>query len=359
MTKPNTNIKHMRSLSILIVFAAVLTSCGGGSTEESNMTSDSTNAMTAERNVAVTSLQSAPVDFNHYFTVQGLVETDQNALIYPEVPAKIISIGINEGDNVSKGQTLLTLDSRVISNQIDELKLRLTLAETIYKKQENLWSQEIGSEIQYLQAKNNYESLEQNLEALESQRAFYTVKAPFSGIVDEITPKVGEMANPAMPLLRLINLSSVYIKSDVTERYLSKIKAGDHVVVTFPSVGVVKESKIERIGNYINPANRTFKIKLSMKNDDLSLKPNLLAELKIRDYYSDSTAVIPTALLQMTPTGDEFVYAVVDNKAQKIMIKTGMTFEGMAEVVDGLSGTELLIDRGSRSVKDGDNLSIQ
>ena len=121
----------------------------------------------------------------------------------------------------------------------------------------------------------------------------------------------------------------------------------------------MKESKIERIGNYINPANRTFKIKLSMKNDDLSLKPNLLAELKIRDYYSDSTAVIPTALLQMTPTGDEFVYAVVDNKAQKIMIKTGMTFEGMAEVVDGLSGTELLIDRGSRSVKDGDNLSIQ
>ena len=144
----------MRSLSILIVFAAVLTSCGGGSTEESNMTSDSTNAMTAERNVAVTSLQLAPVDFNHYFTVQGLVETDQNALIYPEVPAKIISIGINEGDNVSKGQTLLTFDSRVISNQIDELKLRLTLAETIYKKQENLWSQEIGSEIQCLESRN-------------------------------------------------------------------------------------------------------------------------------------------------------------------------------------------------------------
>lgn len=371
----------MRVAITLILIAGLLSSCEetpqleklqsqrdslkGVQTEISDELTKVDEAITAldttikERIFSVSSLQLTPTDFNHYFTVQGLVETDQNAVIYPEVPAKIISISIREGDKVTKGQTLLTLDSRVISSQIGELKLRLALAQTIYKKQENLWSQEIGSEIQYLQAKNNYESLEQNLQALESQRAFYTVKAPFSGIVDEITPKVGETANPAMPLLRLINVSSVYIKSDVTERYLSKIKTGDLVMVNFPSVGVKKETKIERIGNFINPTNRTFKIKLSMNNEDLLLKPNLLGELKIRDYYSDSTAVIPTALVQMTPAGDEFVYAVVENQAKKIMIKTGMTFEGMAEVVEGLTGTELLIDRGSRSVKDGDKLSIQ
>jgi len=346
---------------MLIALVALLSACAEPTSEEADVTADvaNTEAVSDERIVSVTALQLAPTNFNHYFTVQGIVEADQNAQIFPEAPARITSIKVQEGDQVSKGDVLMTLDSRIVDNQIDELKLRLDLAETVYKKQEELWSQEIGSELQYLQAKNNYESLEQNLEAVQAQKSLYVIKAPFSGVVDEITPKEGEMANPAMPVIRLINMKDVYIKSDVTERYLSKIKAGDMVEVTFPSLGIKKETKIYRLGNYINPANRTFKIKLNLDNADMQLKPNLLGELKIRDYYSDSTAVIPTSLVQMTPSGDQFVYAIEKGKAKKVAIITGMSYDGMIEVTEGLSGSEKLIDKGARSVKEGDKLDIQ
>ncbi len=349
----------MRLSSLLIVPAFALASCGGGATEESEGVNDSTSVVPTEIGTAVTAYQLSPTTFNHFFTVQGVVETDQNALIYPEAPARVTSIKVSEGDNVSKGQTIMTLDSRIIKNQVDELKLRLSLAETIFTKQKSLWDQEIGSEIQYREAKNNFESLQQNLEAVEAQRDLYTIKAPFAGIMDEILPKEGEMANPAMPIGRLVNTRNVYIKADVTERYLAVIKPGDEVEVTFPSLGVSRTSKIERLGNYINPANRTFKVRIGLNNSDLSLKPNLLGELKIKDYSSDSAAVIPTSLVQMSPTGDEFVFVIEDGKALKVAITTGMSQKDMIEVTSGLSGSELLIQRGARSIKDGDKLIVK
>lgn len=346
----------MHALSAMLVSTLLFTSCGGES--PTHETAGESESLT-EHVTNVTSLQLEPTQFEHYFTVQGVVETDQNAQLYPEAPARIVSINVNEGDHVTKGQVLMILDSRIIDNQMEELKLRLDLSELIFKKQESLWSQEIGSEIQYLEAKNNFESLEQNLQTLAAQKALYTIKAPFNGIVDEINPKEGEMANPAMPVARLINMQQVYIKSDVTERYLATIKAGDVVVVTFPSLGIKKTTSIQRIGNFINPANRTFKVRLALENTDLALKPNLLGELKIRDYSADSAAVIPTSLIQSTPTGQEFVYTIENNKAKKVEIKTGMSYEGMVEVLYGLSGNETLIDKGSRSVKDGDQISIE
>lgn len=349
----------MRFSSLLIISAVVLASCGGGTAEESESASDSTAVNKADIGTAVTAYQLTPSTFNHYFTVQGVVETDQNALIYPEAPARITSIKVKEGDNVKKGQVLMVLDSRIITNQIDEMKLRLSLAETIFKKQKSLWDQEIGSEIQYLEAKNNFESLQQSLEALQAQQDLYTITAPFSGIMDEIVPKEGEMANPAMAIGRLINTTNVYIKADVTERYLAVIKAGDEVEVTFPSMGISRMSKIERLGNFINPANRTFKVRIGLDNNDMSLKPNLLGELKIKDYSKDSAAVIPTSLVQMTPTGDEFVFAIVEGRAQKVAIETGLSFEDVIEVTAGLKGTEQLIDRGARSIKEGDKLTIK
>ena len=357
MQKSNVPTIKLSAFCTILASSVLLTACGGGSSEDA--AADEANQTHAEHSTHITVLQLEPTRFEHFFTVQGVVETDQNAQLYPEAPARIVSINAKEGDRVSQGQVLMVLDSRVIDNQMEELKLRLDLAELIFKKQEGLWSQEIGSEIQYLEAKNNFESLEQNLETLKAQKALYTIKAPFSGILDEINPKEGEMANPAMPVARLINMERVYIKSDVTERYLATIKAGDAVVVNFPSLGIVKNTTIQRLGNFINPANRTFKVRLSLDNSDLALKPNLLGELKIRDYSADSAAVIPTSLIQSTPSGQEFIYILEDSKAKKVEITTGISYEGHVEVLSGLMGTETLIDKGARSVKDGDLVSIE
>ncbi|MDC1221886.1 efflux RND transporter periplasmic adaptor subunit [Salibacteraceae bacterium] len=357
-TRQSTQTNSIIRYSLLTITAAiVLTSCGGGESSEQVASNDSTS--TAENTTVITAMQLARTDFSHYFTVQGLVEADQNAQLFPEAAGKITSISVKEGDKVSKGQTLMTIDSKIVTNQINELKSRLQLAKLVYEKQESLWSQEIGSEIQYLEAKNNYKALENNVETLEAQKSLYVVSAPFSGEVDEINPKVGEMANPAMPAFRLINMKSVYIKADVTEGYLGKIKAGDAVVAAFPSMGHEVETKIGRIGNFINPNNRTFKITLDLPNSDNILRPNLLAEISIRDYASDSTVVIPSALIQMTPTGQEFVYTVVDGVAKKVEITTGITYQSNVEITEGLIGTEMLIERGARSVKDGDKVAIQ
>ena len=307
----------------------------------------------------VTTIDLAPQTFEHFFTVQGMVESDQNAQIFPEAAGKITSIKVNEGDKVKKGQVLLTIDNKIVGNQIDEVKSRLSLAEIVFKKQSSLWDQKIGSEIQFLEAKNNYESLKQNLEALQSQLALYSIYAPFSGVIDEIFPKEGEMAAPQMPAFRLVNTDNMYIKSDVTERYLSSLKAGDEVNVSFPGIGLKQSTTIERLGSFINPNNRTFKVRLSLKNEEGKLKPNLLAELKIRDYVADSTVVMAASLVQMTPSGEEFVYALEDNKAKKLTVTTGMTYNGQVEILNGLSGTETLIDKGARSIKNGDTVNVQ
>lgn len=349
----------MRRIVALSLSSALLTSCGGGDDTTGFEGADSTMANHDSKVVAVTELQLSRKDFGHFFTVQGVVEADQNALVYPEANGRITSISVKEGDQVSAGQTLMTIDSKIVANQIDEVQSRLSLAEIVFKKQESLWKQEIGSEIQYLEAKNNYESLKQNLETLQAQQAMYTIKAPFSGVVDEITPKVGEMATAMMPAFRLINMNDVYVKADVAEAYLSKIKAGDSVMVEFPSIGTKINTTIQRLGNYINPNNRTFKAKMNLPNNQQVLKPNMLGEVSIRDYHAKNAVVIPTALVQMTPTGQEFVYIIQDGMAKKVEIQTGMSYNDEIEVMSGLKGNETLINKGARSVKDGDAIEVK
>jgi membrane fusion protein, multidrug efflux system len=357
-----TNIFNNNSMKPFIYTAFValmLASCAPAETEETSAIETQNN----ERVTNISTLNVSPVKFEHFFNVQGVVETDQNAQIFPEAAGKITSIKVKEGDKVSKGQVLMTIDSRIVSNQIDELKSRLGLVEVLFKKQEKLWNQNIGSEIQFLEAKNNFESLKQNLETLEAQRSLYTINAPFGGVIDEINPKEGEMANPGVPAMRLINTDKMYIKADITERYLGQVKEGDLVMINFPGVEEKMNSKIGRIASFINPNNRSFKIKLDLDNKSGKLKPNMLGEMQVRDYVNDSTIVIPTSLIQMTPTGEEFVYLVEqkDGKAmaKKQTIKSGMNYENNSEILEGLNGYEVLINKGARSIKDGDVVNIE
>lgn len=299
--------------------------------------------------------------FDHYFTSQANLESEFNALIYPEINGTVTAIFVEEGQKVSKGQSILQLDTELIRKQITEIETQYALAEDIYNRQKNLWDQKIGSEVQYLQAKANKESLENSLATIKKQLSKGTVTAPFAGVVDEIIPRIGEMGNPGMPVARIINLSELYIKADVSENYLTTLKEGMSAEVVFPGVDTLAAS-ISRIGSYINPENRTFKVRVDLKESSPYLKPNLFATLRIKDFSADSTVILPTGSILQDYSGDNYVFvlknASIDPKAQKRFIKTGLSYEGFTHIVEGLAPGEMVIDKGARKVIDGEMVKV-
>lgn len=311
----------------------------------------------------VTTAKPEVKSFNHYFQVYGSLASDQNAQIYPELGGKIVSIWVKEGTRINKGQTIATLDVQAMREQESELKTRLELAETTYKKQKKLWDQKIGSEIQFLQAKNNYEALQNSLAALQANIAKGTITAPFAGVVDEIFPKEGEMAMPGMPIARLMDLSKMYIEADISENYIGKIKEGDNVVVSFPSLGIEKHTKIERLANYINPNNRTFKIRVDVENSDNVLKPNMVALVNINDFKQDTAVVVASSLIMEGAANKRYVFVVKSNdgvtKAVKQPVEVKMSYEGNSLVSSGLRGNEAIVDKGARSIRDGELVEVQ
>ncbi len=300
--------------------------------------------------------------FEHFVAVQGVVETGGNALLYPQVPGKIIAILKKEGNKVSKGDIILKLDASPLISTIKEVQTNYNLAKDIFEKQGKLWKDKIGSELQYLQAKNNKESLEQKLKTLNDQLDMYNVKAPFAGTIDEIKPNVGEGVNPAFPVVRVINYNDTYIKADVSENYIETIKSGNLVKVNFPNLHKKFETKIARNGDFINPHNRTFKIRININAFKKNVKPNLLANLNIRDFSQDTAVVIPAKIIQQDRQGNDYIFVLkTEGKkktAKKIIVKTGLSYNGTTLIREGLKGGEIFINQGARSIQDGDVVDV-
>lgn len=301
-------------------------------------------------------------EFSHYVDVQGVVETGGNALLYPEVPGKISAILLKEGSRVNKGDVILKLDAGALASTIKEVETNYELANEMFEKQDRLWKQKIGSEVQYLQAKTNKESLEQKLKTLHEQLDMYNVKAPFSGVIDEISPKVGEGANPAFPVARVINYNDTYIKADVSENYIETIKSGNQVKVNFPNLHKEFETTISRNGDFINPNNRTFKVNINIDEHKDNVKPNLLADLSIRDFKQDTAVVIPSRIIQQDRQGNDYIFIIKEEGkkklAEKMIIKTGLSYNGITLVLEGLKGGESYIDKGARSIQDNDIVEV-
>jgi RND family efflux transporter MFP subunit len=239
----------------------------------------------------------------------------------------------------------------------------MVLAETTFQKQKKLWDQKIGSEMQFLQAQNNRDALQNSLKGLQANIAKGNITAPFSGVVDEIFPKEGEMAMPGMPVVRLLNLSKMYIEADISENYVGKVKAGDQVIVSFPALGIEKPSTIERLGQFINPNNRTFKIRVNVDNSDNVLKPNMVALININDFKQDTAVVVASSLIMEGASNKRYVFVVNQTKGahmvKKQEVEVAMTYEGRSLVKSGLSGKEKLVDKGARSIRDGELVEIQ
>ncbi|NNC84418.1 MAG: efflux RND transporter periplasmic adaptor subunit [Flavobacteriales bacterium] len=300
--------------------------------------------------------------FSHSFTIYGEVASDKNVLLYPEMAGVVERISVQEGSQVRKGDIILSIDDQILQNQIAEVRTAYELAKTTYEKQARLWEQRIGSELQYLQAKNQKESLESSLATLNSQAAKTRIRAPFSGTLDEIFPNQGEMANPQMPVARIVNLKKMYIESDVSEQHVLAVKEGTPVAVEFPGIGEQVQTSIQETSKYINPENRSFKIRVELPETEFELKPNQLAHLSINDYVNEKAIVIPSAIIMQSTTGADYVYVLEESEgrqfAKRVAITTGKEYKGQVEVIDGLEPDMQIITEGARSVRDGQRVRL-
>jgi membrane fusion protein (multidrug efflux system) len=327
--------------------------------EQEIISQDSTRRLTT---ITTRPLSTQP--FDHYFTVYGTIEASKSINVYPESSGTIERIAIREGQQVAAGQLLVEMDGRIIEKNIKEVETSLDLATTLYEKQKKLWLEEkIGSEVQYLQAKNNKESLESRLATLRQQLRMTKIRAPFSGVVDEIFPKAGEMATPAMAVLRLVNLSDVYITADISEAYVGRITKGTHAKVYLSNLEKTFDSDVVQVGQFINPANRTFKVQIAVNEETNLLKPNMMASVSINDYHTDEAITVPNSLIQQTPNGQNFVYLVrvfeeEFGEIERVMVDIGMSYNDVTEVTGGLKSTDVLVDKGSRSVQTGQRVRI-
>jgi RND family efflux transporter MFP subunit len=309
---------------------------------------------TNKRLTAVNTIKAQRKLFQHFIEVQGTVEAEQSVELYPESSGSIINIFVEAGQNVYKGQTLIQIDNSVIKTNMAELQTQLELANTTYERQKRLWDQNIGSEIQFLQSKAKKEGLENSIESLKAQAKKLKISAPFSGTVDEVFSKIGGLANPMAPAIRLVNLKQVHVESEVTETYLKYIQKGTEVELFFPTIGKNISTKVSQVGNYINPNNRSFKIRINVDNPKNELKANLLADLKINDFKQNGI-VIPTKLIQKDGKGDSYVYTLKKEKEDYLVEKTyiveKMTYSNETFIADGLLEDALVVDKGARLIK--------
>lgn len=313
----------------------------------------------------VTTIKAHEEVFDHFLELQGNVKTKENIVIYPEMSGILQQVYVKEGQNVSKGQVLATIDDGGLSQQVAQLQIQADLAKTTFERQERLWNQKIGSEIQYLQAKSNYEAQSRAVNQMKVQLEKTSVKAPFSGVIDDIITEQGSVVAPGQSqLMRIVSLNNMYIEVDVPENYINDVTKNKDVIVEFPVLDKVLNAKIRQAGNFINPANRSFKVEVAVPNKDKSIKPNLTAKLKINDYTNKTALLIPQSIISENANGDQYVYVVTDQNTEneahvkRVIIQTGKTQGDVIEVLSGLEDGSEIIKEGARSVREGQTVKI-
>ncbi|MFD1294831.1 efflux RND transporter periplasmic adaptor subunit [Lutibacter holmesii] len=303
--------------------------------------------------------------FNHYIDLQGNVTTKNNLVIYPEYAGILKEVNVVEGQHVKKGQVLAKIDDGGLSQQLAQANIQLALSKTTFERQERLWNQKIGSEMQYLQAKSSYEAQEKAIDQIKQQVAKTVITAPFNGTIDDVITHQGSVVSPGQSqLMRIISLNNMYIETNVPESHINTVTKNKDVIIEFPVLGTSIESKIRQAGSYINPANRTFKIEVNIPNkNNKAIKPNLTAKLKINDYTNTKAILIPQGIISENANGQQYIYIVKDRKsdeavAHRAIIETGLIQGDYIEVLSGVAVGDEIIMEGARSIKDGQTVKI-
>jgi RND family efflux transporter MFP subunit len=315
-------------------------------------------AASKAKNVSITELQ--PKAFDHYIQTQGSVETDNNVMVSAKSMGVVTQIFATEGQMVSKGQVLAQIDNSIIVAGIEELESQLSLANTVFERQKNLWDQKIGTEVQFLQAKTNKESLEKRLTSLKEQNDMTRIKAPISGVLDELNVKIGENISPGMPAARIVNSTDLKVKANVSEAYVTAIKKGNKVIVIIPELKKELTAKVTFVGRSIDPISRTFSVEVQLPNHP-DLRPNMTATIKIVfDSYS-SALVVPVNVVQDI-NGEKVVYvAEVDGAqaiARKRVVEVTGVYDNQAQIKSGLATGDKVISFGYQGLSDGEIIKI-
>lgn len=301
--------------------------------------------------------------FNHYIDVQGTIDAEENVAVQPGMPGLVTRVNVREGDKVSAGQVLAETDNRTIRESMAQLQANLDFAKTAFEKQQRLWNQKIGSEIQYLQSKTQYESLQKNMGALQAQLDMSRIKSPINGNVDAVNIKVGEFAAPGMNgSFRVVNFGKMKVKAKVADSYIGKVKTGNPVSILLSDISDTIQGKISFVSKVVNPMTRTFDIEIDLGSTSSDIRPNMLATLKINDENLNNTISVLSNLVQKDASGNMYLMLAEGSKdkmvARKKMIRTGISYGDRIVILEGLSGSEQLINAGYQEVVDGQPISL-
>ena len=302
--------------------------------------------------------------FNHYLDIQGNVDTKENILVQPEFSGTLTSLTVKAGDRVSKGQVLGRIDDAGMSSQLASAENQYNLAKTTFERQKNLWDKKIGSEIQYLQAQTQMVSAQKQVLQIRAQLSKTIIRAPFSGTIDEVFAEKGQVVGPSTTgLMRIVNLSNMYVSTEVPEIYIGKLKVGTAVNVGLTSLNKIYLGRIRQVGNNINPTNRSFGIEVAVPNPDNLLRPNQVAKLQIIDYTNKKAIAIPTNIILSNADGTKFVYVAENTKgnnaiARKVEVTTGQSSGNATEILSGLKATDIVVTEGFNAIAEGTKLNF-
>ena len=371
----------MRFIYSIVVFGLLAASCGGKKTDLQSKKAEleklkteiaklQAQARKLEQEIAVLEPSKAkgkPVEteelktaeFSSYLSIEGKADAEQSTIATAQVPGTVTAVLVQAGDAVSAGQALAYLDNTALRQSRVQIEQQLTFANTLFEKQKRLWQQGVGTEVQYLSAKNQKEAMEKNLATLDAQLAMYTIKSPISGTVESVDLKIGQAAAPGFPLFKVVNLSNLKVVADVAETFSGKINFGDAVKVQFDDINKEVDSKISFASKVIDPLNRTFKIEIRLGGIE-GAKPNMLAKLKIIDYTTPAAISVPTNAISKTDK-ESFVMVMTEEKGKKVakrkVVVTGHTGETRTEITSGLAAGDKVIVTGFQELNDGQEIS--
>ena len=345
----------MKRSIYLIATTILLASCGGEKTEKTETKTDSTSVRKA---IPVTVIEVQPAPFTTYIDVQSQITGDENVNATSQMPGTVKHINVQVGQKVRKGQLLASIDAAAIDQAIKAMEPNIILAKTMYEKQQKLWEQQIGTEVQLLQAKAAYESAVAGKSAKIAERNMYRIVSPINGTVDQINLKVGDMASPQNPNgIRIVDLDKMKAEANLGENYLGKVKKGDEVILVFPDGTDSIVTKISYVGQSVDPESRAFTVQVKLGADQ-KLRPNMSLRMKIANYTNSSVITVPVSVIQKTGEG-EIVYVAEGNKAKAISIVSGQNSNGMVEVRSGLEAGQKVIIEGFEELDNGAPISVK
>lgn len=301
--------------------------------------------------------------FSNYVEIQGAVDAEKSSMVSARTMGNVTRVNVKAGDYVSTGQTLAVLDNSMVESGLKELESQLVFAQNIYNKQKNLWEQQIGTEVQYLSAKNNVEALEKKIASVKIQGGMSYVKAPFSGVINEAFAKPGQTLAPGVPAFQLVNMQSLKVKADVAEKFMDNIKQGSSIDIVFPDLDNKSvTAKVSLVSKTINPMNRTVKIEANIPNTNNMLKPNMVAILKIKNYTKTNSISVPINCI-INEDDKSYVFVAEESNGKMVSnkreIKTGQTYNSQTEVIQGLQTGDKVITFGFQELLNGDIINIQ